>query len=297
MRMRKEQEKMVSASQWLAMDDKAKRELLERGLCMVGQGVAAKDGQLRRWGTGFVFHDSPVPMFALIGNDKELAEALALGACPLAKDSEGDGIFEIAFKRMVFGQNETGWRLALMGWASIEPLLADPEKSGMRAEEVQQALFDIAVCAYQSKNVEEARRRGIPVSPKWLLSNMEELPRIAAHSINWGSAAQLRELAAAGLDYAKAGDPMLPRQEEEEVASLWEWLSDGQEEMEQIALFLWESGNDPRKHGAIAALDEAGEHAVAELARRIVLSSQERGELEKQASVPAVSMRKPKLRI
>lgn len=272
---------------------------LRLGGCMSEQGrLFAKEGERMRWGGGFEFGCSPVPYFAMLGELGLLSEALDLGACPFARDLEGDGAMDAAMRLMNSSSpedRERGASILAMCWRVGAPLLDMKSKSYLGDKETSEIRFDIALaCLSRGARMREAcAEQGLEVDPEWLTRFAPSHPMLACEAVMWGCAKTLDLLIKAGL-------PLGPVEVETDSPreSLWTWLEDDNRDAHGVAAVLLAAGLDPREPGedGAAPLDQMRGNGyaikVALHVGALVRSIEEHGEL--QGAVGQAPARKPK---
>jgi hypothetical protein len=288
---------IIEPEAWAAMSRAKRAQALEKGGCLTHQGrLHAKEGQRLKWGAGFDFGSSPVPHFAIRDAVDALEQALALGACPFAKDSEDDGAFEYGFNDLTSEQPEQqiiGAKILDLCWKAGQPLLAPKSPSYLGDHEAFQIQFDIALACFSKNGVEAAAKLGIHIEPSWLLRFIDSHPLLPAMAVQWGSPKELEILIKAGLPLAD-----IQVIQEDPPDSLWNWLEDDNQDIDGIARVLFAAGLDPRvkaAHGVspLEAMRGNG-HAskVVRVVEGLIWSIEERESLD--TMLPAARPKKSK---
>lgn len=288
---------MIEPAAWRAMDREEKLDALVHGGCLSWQGRRfAKEGERMSWGAGFEFGCSPVPFFAMSGELGVLSEALALGACPFARDAEGDGAIEAALSDMGRPSKEArerGAALLAMCWKAGAPLLDPRSESYLGEKEARNIQFDMALACFGKDLVEDAAAQGVEVEAGWLVSFAASLPMLACQAVQWGNAKNLRMLIDAGLPLGPVEvEPGAPRE------SLWCWLEDHNRDVQGIAEVLFAAGLDPRAagEGGFVPLEqmraESSSIGAARHVAALVSAIEEREQLGR--AVPQVAAKRPR---
>lgn len=233
---------------WPAMAPSEAKAFLRAHGCMVDQFETDSDGEIE-WGSAFQFGVSPVPALAMAGNVEALAQAFSLGASPFTRDLEGDGVFEYAVRRLRSNNipdREAALEMASLAWRSGAPLLDSASPGSLPARAADWIRFRIASRAYSDGRVQDFRDAGIPIEASWVARFQGEAEYVRHSMLGWISEGAgidaLRELRDGGLDFLSP----IALMGEEAVDSLWTWIDDSDPNAQDLALFLLESGNDPR---------------------------------------------------
>lgn len=326
----------VDTPVWMAMSREDKLSLLRAGLCMRGQGIILSflDRDRRTWGARFRFGLSPVVQLAQAGEHAAVAEALALGASPFARDSEGDGLFEFAAigidglplrlrhahlpaDQRAAGAVDPFHEIAKMAWEAGRADLDPTSPSHLGDVDSAAILHDIAYAFYSRGLAKEARAAGIPLDPSWMLSRPGRRGPLRPRLVHWGRVDVLEEFRAAVCDFAP-WEPHDPDSSDvfatnDRHQSPWHWLHDTNPDMEGVARFLLSAGCDPRRIDPLALdsfdvpLDPLASTPLDDMAadprkRRthafvssLLLALDEREALESSTAVPSAPRQKPAL--
>lgn len=233
---------------WSAMAPSEAKAFLRAYGCMTDQFETDNNGEIH-WGSTFQFGVSPVPALAMAGDVEGLAQAFSLGASPFARDIEDDGVFEYAI-RCLHSTNaverESALEMASLAWRAGAPLLDSAAPGALSERAADWIRLRLASRAYAEGRVKMFREAGIPIEASWVARFQGELEYIRHSMLGWTSEGAgieaLRELRDGGLDFLSP----VALNGEHAVDSLWTWIDDSDPNAQNLALFLLESGNDPR---------------------------------------------------
>jgi hypothetical protein len=284
---------------WSRMAPSEAKAFLRAHGCMVDQFETQNDGSLT-WGSSFAFGVSPVPALAMAGDVQGLAQAFALGACPFARDLEDDGVFEYALRRLDSNDpldRDCALRMAALAWEAGSALLDPLSPGGLPERGADWIRFNLASQAYSQGRAQALREAGVPVDPAWIEPFQREVNFVRQTMLGWtkegAGVDALRELRDAGLDFLS---PIGIGSETSE--SIWLWIYDDEANANDLALFLLESGNDPRVPlDGVVPLSAWREQAplTAGFVESLLLAQAERAALDIETRPPHAARPKPAL--
>ena len=251
--MNKEQLSCPLPEVWISLDDDVKRQLLDQGRCLPGQGYIYQEEMI--WGHEFQFRHSPIVSFSLLLHLEALDDALRLGACPFALDYQESGIFSRGFELLSDpAQSDVCQSMIQKGWNAGKRFLDPSNIDAFPQNVIDQIKFHIAKCCYKYGATAWAHSIGMDVNPSWFLNTQpdfdtgEQYLRYAP--IQWGNSDSLQRFIEAGFD---AVTPVHFTEKDllvtdDSFESLWTWVTDSNlDDIQKFCSLLLDAGNDPRR--------------------------------------------------